>query len=341
MERYKRAIFAAFIRTTPQRWIMNILFVSSTRIGDAVLSTGLLAHLSNFYPGARFTVACGPLPAPIFTHAPGVERVIVLHKRPLAGHWLGLWRDVVGTAWDLVVDLRGSALSWTLWTKKRRVFRRAEPTLHRVESLGRFLALDEPPPPPRIWWSETEEEFAAKVMGDGSPVLGVGPTANWAGKIWPAERFADLLSRLTGVDGILPDARIAVFCGPGEGDIARPVLQTIPSERCIDLVGTVDILTAAACLNRCDLFVGNDSGLMHLAAATGTPTLGLFGPSQPVHYAPWGVHCAVAETDIPYEELVGAPDFDHRTAVSLMTSLSVDRVVAAAEHLWRRTEFTS
>ena len=286
------------------------------------------------------TIACGPLPAPIFAHAPCVERVIALHKRPLAGHWLGLWTKVVGTAWDLVIDLRGSALSWTLWAKRRRVFRRADATLHRVESLGRFLGLDEPPAP-RLWWSATEEAFAQKFIGDGSPVLGIGPTANWAGKIWPAERFTELLGRLTGANGIFPDARIAVFGGAGERDSVRPVLQAIPPERCIDLVGTVDILTAAACLNDCDLFIGNDSGLMHLAAATGTPTLGLFGPSEPRHYAPWGPHCAVAETDIPYAALVGVPGFDPQTTGSLMTSLSVDRVAGAAQDLWRRTGLKS
>ena len=174
------------------------------------------------------------------------------------------------TAWDLVVDLRGSALSWTLWAKKRRVFRWVDYTIHRVESLGRFFALDEPPAP-RIWWSATEEAFAAKNIGDGSPVLALGPTANWTGKIWPAERFTALLGLLTGADGIFPDARIAVFSAAGERNIVRPVLQAIPPERCIDQVGTVDILTAAACLNNCDLFVGNDSDLMHMAAATGTP----------------------------------------------------------------------
>ena len=319
---------------------MNILFVSNTRIGDAVLSTGLLAHLSKRFPDALFTIACGPLAAPIFAHAPGVKRVIALRKRPLAGHWLNLWTDVVGTAWDLIVDLRGSALSWTLWSTKRRVLRGAETNLHRVEALAQFFGVDEPPAP-RMWWSATEEDFAVKHVKAGSPVLALGPTANWAAKIWPAERFIELLTRLTGPDGIFPDARIAVFAGAGERDIARPVLAAIPSERCIDLVGTVDILTAAACLNRCELFIGNDSGLMHIAAATGTQTLGLFGPSPPAHYAPWGPHCAVAATDIPYAVLVGSPNFDHRATESLMTSLSVDRVVGAAQDLRRRCEITS
>jgi heptosyltransferase-3 len=249
---------------------MNILFVSSLRIGDAVLSTGLLAYFSEGFPEVRSAIACGPLPAPIFAHAPCGERVIALHKRSFAGHWLGLWTEVVGTAWDLVVDLRGSALSWTLWAKKRRVFRWVDYTIQHGESLGRFFALDEPPAL-RIWWSATEEAFAAKNIGDGSPVLALGPTANWAGKIWLAQRFTALLGRLAGADSIFPDGRIAVFGAAGERNIVLPVLQAIPPERCINQVGTVDILTAATCLNNCDLFVGNDSGLMYMAAAIGTP----------------------------------------------------------------------
>lgn len=315
--------------------IMNILFISSTRIGDAVLSTGLLEHLLERYPDARFTVACGPLPAPLFARAPRVERVIALHKRPLAGHWLGLWARIAGTTWDLVIDLRGSALAWTVRAGKRQVFRRANDALHRVEALGRLLGLEEPPSP-RLWWAQAEEDEAVARIGKGGAVLALGPTANWPAKIWPAERFVALAQRLTGDGGILAGGRVAVFGGAGERDIARPVLQAIPAERCIDLVGSVDLPTAAACLKRCDLFVGNDSGLMHVAAATGTPTLGLFGPSQSAHYAPWGPHCAVAETDVPFTSLVGAPDFDHRATDTLMTSLSVDRVVAAADELWRR-----
>ena len=316
---------------------MRILFISSTRIGDAVLSTGLLGHLIERFPEARITIACGPLPSRIFARAPHVERVITLYKRPLAGHWRGLWANVAGTVWDLVVDLRGSALSWTLRAKKRRVFRRADDVLHRVEALARLLDLDEPPAP-RIWWSEAEDDLAANHIGDGTPVLALGPTANWPAKIWPADRFVDLATRITARDGPLPEARIAVFGGPDERDLAMPILQAIPPQRCIDLVGAVDLLTVAACIKRCDLFVGNDSGLMHLAAATGTPTLGLFGPSQAVHYAPWGAHCAVAETDISFADLVGAADFDHRTSGTLMTSLSVDRVLTAARELRRRTQ---
>src|SRR5689334_23968356 len=83
--------------------IMNILFITATRIGDAVLSTGLLAHLVERYPGAAVTIAAGPVAAPLFEAVPGLARRIVLEKRRWSGHWLMLWRATVATRWDLVV----------------------------------------------------------------------------------------------------------------------------------------------------------------------------------------------------------------------------------------------
>jgi hypothetical protein len=68
----------------------------------------------------------------------------------------------------------------------------------------------------------------------------------------------------------------------------------------------------------------------------GTPTLGLFGPSLPEHYAPWGPHTAVVSTALSYRELVGVPGYDHRTTDTLMDSLSVDAAEAAVMRLWAR-----
>ena len=70
----------------------RILFVTATRIGDAVLSTGLLAHLIERYPGARVTVTASPVSAPLFQGVPGLERLIALSKRRHARHWLARLR---------------------------------------------------------------------------------------------------------------------------------------------------------------------------------------------------------------------------------------------------------
>ena len=82
------------------------------------------------------------------------------------------------------------------------------------------------------------------------------------------------------------------------------------------------------------MFIGNDTGLMHIAAAVGTPTLGLFGPSPVSQYAPWGPHTAVVRSVDPPEAMFG-PGFDHRTTDTLMDGLTVDAAEAAARHLAR------
>jgi heptosyltransferase-3 len=115
--------------------------------------------------------------------------------------------------------------------------------------------------------------------------------------------------------------------------MAAPLLDSIPEARRLDLIGQ-PLPVAAACIARSTLYVGNDSGLMHIAAATGTPTLGLFGPSPDARYGPWGAHCAAVRTRESYRELVTAPDFDHLSQKSLMTGLSVDDAYAALANLY-------
>jgi ADP-heptose:LPS heptosyltransferase len=314
---------------------MHVLFVTSNRIGDAVLSSGLLAWLIERRPEARFWVAAGPGPAELFRSAPRVERTIALPKRRLGAHWLALWRVAAPVRWDLVVDLRGSALAWLLWARERRVLRPAERPTHRVRHLAALFGLREAPAP-RLWNAAAELERAAELVPRGGPVLALGPTANWGGKQWPADRFAELAGRLTGPGGPLAGARVAVFGAANERAAAQPLLDALPPPRRIDLVGAVDLPTAHACLARADLYVGNDSGLMHIAAAAGAPTLGLFGPSREELYAPWGARSASVRTEQGFNEIVRDPSYDHRRNDSWMGSLSVETVEAAAAALLAR-----
>jgi ADP-heptose:LPS heptosyltransferase len=313
---------------------MQILFVTATRIGDAVLSTGLLAHLIERHPGARLTIAAGQIAAPLFEAVPGLKRLLVIEKRRLRFHWLGLYRAVAGRRWDVVVDLRGSALPWLLYAGERHAMAKGDGQEHRVRQLARLFRLD-PPPSPRLWLAPAHEARAETLVPAGGPVLAVGPAANWRGKQWRGERFAELAKRLTAADGPLPGARIAVLAAAHERAQAEPLLAAVPKGRIVDLVGKTDLLTAAAVLRRCALFIGNDTGLMHIAAATGVPTLGLFGPSPIDQYAPWGPCTAAVRTEMPPEAMfVGK--FDHLTTDTLMDSLSVEAAEAATWRLWRR-----
>lgn len=316
---------------------MKVLLITSNRIGDAVLSTGLVAWMVDNVRDLRLTVACGPLAAPLFEAVPGIERVIPMPKGRYGAHWFRLWRQVWWKRWNLIVDLRGSLIGQFLRSTRRKVMLFHNNSVHKVGQLAGFMKLN-PVPGPRIYVNAAHEQAAARMIPGNGPVLAVAPTANWIGKIWPADRFVAAIERLTAEGGILPGARIAVFGGPGEEELARPVLAAFPADRVINLVGTVDLLTASACLRRCALFIGNDSAPMHLASASGIPTIGLFGPSRDRVYGPWGPKGRAIRTDLSYDEIVTARDYDHRLPRSWMGSLPVDKVVAEAEDFWRDLE---
>lgn len=307
----------------------KILFITSNRLGDGVLSTGALDYLLKKYPNAEVTVACGPLLTGIFAATP-VARVITLKKERWAGHWRKLWRETALTQWDVIVDLRNSLVSRLLYGHKKYIWHGGDNRLHKVEQIAALLDAS-PPPAPRLWFDAATLRAAEKLVPGGGPVIAIGPAANWAAKTWPAENFIELINRLTVADGALPDARIAVFAAPGEEETAYKVLNAISAPRRIDGIGWASPLLAAAAINRTDLYIGNDSGLMHCAAAGGTKTLGLFGPSRPEHYRPWGPHCAYVSTPESFEQLIDYPGYDPKTAPCLMTSLTVDMATDAAK----------
>jgi heptosyltransferase-3 len=303
------------------REAMRILFVTATRIGDAVLSTALLGHLLRTHPGARITVACGPAAAGVFARMPGLERLIVVEKRAVSLHWPLLWAQVAFTRWDLVVDLRASALAWMVPARRRAIGKGGRRPGHRLNHIGEVLGLSPPPLP--VAWTGPEDEARAEALLPGGPWLVLGPTANWAEKVWPADRFVAVAAALTAAGGVLEDARIAVLAGPGETErsMARPVLDALPGA--VDLVGKLSLPEVAAVLRRAALYVGNDSGLMHLAAAAGAPVIGLFGQSDAREYGPSGPRAVAVSAD-------GEPF--HTT----MSALPIERVVAAAERLLAR-----
>ncbi len=281
-------------------------------------------------------MACGGLAASLFEGMPGLDRVIVIKKQSFNRHWLKLWMKVIFTRWDMVVDLRDSIISRTIISKKRFIHTGGiDKNLHKVEQNAAVMRLA-PPPAPVIWVSPGQAERAARLIPDGGPVLAVGPTANWIGKTWPAERFIETAAALTGPGGILPGARVAVFAAPGEEAAARLVLASVPADRRIDMIAKADPGTAAACLKRCAFYIGNDSGLMHGAAAAGVPTVGLFGPSWAHIYRPWGAKAGYVGTKETFAELIDFPGYDSKTLDrSLMTGLAVEAVLDYVTSFWR------
>ncbi|MEM8833390.1 MAG: glycosyltransferase family 9 protein [Pseudomonadota bacterium] len=307
---------------------MKILFITSTRIGDAVLSTGILDHLAREHEKAEITVVCGPLPASLFEGFPKVTEIIALKKEKRNGHWVKLWKRAVGTQWDIVIDLRNSAVSRLIRAKQRFVLgKHIDQGCHKVKQAAQIMKLSDVPAP-KLYFNKAQDEFADSVIGNHQKFIAVGPTANWIGKTWPPENFIEVLQWLRSEEGPYTYYPVAIVAAPGEEEQAAPVLESIPADQSIDVIAKGNPGQVGAILNRAAFYIGNDSGLMHMAAACSVPTVGVFGPSYPYLYAPWGTHTAYARTPETYDELIDFEGYDPTTITrSLMDTLTAEDVI--------------
>jgi len=130
-------------------------------------------------------------------------------------------------------------------------------------------------------------------------LLAISPGASDDLKRWPADRFAQLCRAAIEELG----AAILLFCGPGEARILRELADWTGNLPGIKIVQNLHLRRVAALLSLCTLYIGNDSGLMHLAAAVQTPVVALFGPTSPHLYLPCWVpsRAVVAPVTCPYQ----------------------------------------
>lgn len=309
----------------------GVLFIAPNRIGDAVLATGALAYAQTLAAGP-VTIACGALPADLFRATPGLAALHKIEKRRDDGHWFALWRALRRERFDLAVDLRGTLLTYALSARRRIVNRKTSTVRHKIEELTALM--DAPAAlAPRVITDERARADADAAMGGAEPILALGAGANFIGKRWPPERFAAVARRLVSPSGPLAGARIALLGGPEDRAIASEIAASLDADgvTATDLAGKLDLNACAALLERATLFIGNDSGLMHIAAAAGAPTLGLFGPSDERVYGPYGVRTR-ALRGRAYEAIMAEGYMPHITR-SLMEDITVDAAEQAASEL--------
>lgn len=269
----------------------RILFITLSNIGDVVLTTPALEALHQGFPQASIDLVADPRSSLVFAHCP--YRGSIFHKSKKAG-WRGLTKLIYQlrrTRYDLIADLRTDGLTYLLRAQKRLTKWRIKPTgPHAVEHHWAVVAPLLPPaapiPPCRIWLQSEQMQFAKDQLSPlpGNRWLALGPGANWAPKIWPAPAFIALVNAVKNhFDGVI------LVGGTGDRERGQIIAAnlSLPS---LNLCSTTDLLQTAAALQQASVFVGNDSGLGHLASAVGIPTLTIFGPGQPERYHPWGKH---------------------------------------------------
>ena len=292
----------------------RLLVITLSNIGDLVMTTPVMEALAQRFPNARIDVVADARSSSLLHAAPYIGTIHHRDKRAGLGGLARLVKALRVQRYRLAVDLRTPVIPYLVRAEQRLVKprrKRARVRRHAVSEHFEVLqSLLGPGMPPlcRLYLDATvvadaQVRLAALPQG---PLLAIAPGANWPGKEWPVPRYRALL------DVLREDFAAAVILGNDAdrekatslGEVALPVL---------DLTGRTALPLAAAILARMNMFIGNDSGLGHIAAAMAVPTLTLFGPGEPQRYRPWG----------PRGKILLAPGGD-------LQRLEVERVVQAA-----------
>jgi heptosyltransferase-3 len=344
----------------PARWewtdVRRVLVIRLRSIGDTVLATPSLHALRRFLPRARVDVLLEDWVAPLLEGSSDVDRIVTV-KRKSKPSRLQVARKLRAESYDVVYNLHGGSTA-ALLTRATGATHRVGYADYAYASLHNHAA----PPSSELWGREKTHsveqqlaligwtgvpvtdrpatrlavmpEAAARVaqslrdagLIDSQPFALIHPAAAFDTKTWAAENFARVVEHLA-ARGI---ASVAV-AAPNESK----VVEAVRSNARAPLVGFTDLvlpeLTALAA--RASLFVGNDSGVAHIAAAVGTPQVVVFGSSNVAHWRPWSLGAA----EVVREEMPCAPcpgytcaEFD---APECIRRVSVERVTAAVERI--------
>jgi lipopolysaccharide heptosyltransferase II len=303
--------------TAPPR---RALILKPCCLGDVLLATPLLASLAAAWPEARIDWAVDRHSRPALAgnaHLTGcLDATHCLRGDLRPGALLGLARAIRRGGYDAVfVPDRSPLLAWLAWLARvplrvgldsagrgrrytvRVAVEPAGPVVHEAElylDLARALGLPAAPPRPVFQPSTADRAAASQVLVPLAervprvalhPGGGMNPGMTLLAKRWPAERYAQLADRLVAERG----AGIVLLGGPDEQAVGESVWQRLaPATRTValDLTGRLTLGETAAVIAAGHLYVGNDSGIAHLAVAVGTPVVAVFGPTDPRRYGP-------------------------------------------------------
>ncbi len=302
----------------------KILVVQTSFLGDAVLTTPLLAEIRRLFPQARTALLCTPQARHLFEGNPDIDELLTDDKKGAGRGPLGTWRAArdlrsrgftiavsphksLRTALLLVlagiplrVGFRQSA-GWFLY--HRRVDR--DPARHDVErnlSLLEALGVRANGRPGHLrvetaaGVAESVERLfrSLGVRRDGL-IVGVNPGSVWPTKRWTAEGYAEVLIRLREKYR----CQILIFGGPDDQRIVAKI-QQLSGNIGVSLAGKMDLQQLACALDWCNLFITNDSGPMHVAVARGIPVVAIFCATTPsLGFYPYTSRAVVVEKALP------------------------------------------
>jgi len=339
--------------------VRRLLIVKPSSLGDVVHALPTLSALRRRFPSAKLSWLVKREWADVLEGNPDLDEVLSVDLSVKG--WPAAIRAVRAGRFDLVVDLQGllrsAVLGWASGSPARVGFangREGSPwcythrvpvpdaSIHAVDRcllIARFLGAEPEKPGPSAFHLPQESAAEARVeallaaagVQAGTMLVALNPSARWTTKQWPAESFAAVGDWLQ-----QQGARVVVIGGREERPVGEAVMRAMHGAP-IDLAGKTTMKELIALLRRLRVFITNDSGPMHLAAAVGTPVIALFGPTDPARTGPYGAGHVVLRSGVPC-----SPCFSRHCAnavtMECLTAIQPQRVIEAASKLLNREE---
>jgi lipopolysaccharide heptosyltransferase II len=336
---------------------MKILVRAPNWVGDAVMAIPALESIRRTHADDEICVLARPVVADLFSGQPFADRILSYNFRGSHRGWLGREKFVAELRkekFNIAVLLQNAfEAAWLAWragiperigyardargpllTRAIRAPQEGEIPKHEshyyLELLHRAGWIEVSPAIPSIHLFVSDSarraaESALRSAGarENAWRCAIAPGASYgAAKCWPPERFGLLADRLISECG----ADVIFFGTPGEKEIAARIRSNMKS-RAISLVGETSMRDLAALFASCSVFIGNDSGAMHVAAAAGLPVIGIFGSTDPEGTAP-----LTEQFTLIREAVSCSPCFLRRCPVDhrCMARITVDSVFIAA-----------
>ena len=257
---------------------MKILFICSNLIGDTILSSGAINHIINQNQEAKLTFVVGPTAAPLLKNYKNIENIIIFKKRKLNLHWLDIFQKTYSIKWDIIVDFRSSALSLLLKNNKKYIFKKLH-SIHHIQQLNSSFGFE--CSNLLIPSSDDEANKVNNHLDNSFKHVVIFPGGNWTPKLWSAENYNETMKLL--IDKYDKIKFIIVGSLKEKNKFYNLLIKDIKEDLIIDLFGHNLTLTSAY-MKKSDVFIGNDSGLMHLAVASKLRVISLFGPTNDLVY---------------------------------------------------------
>lgn len=269
----------------------KVLVFSFSFIGDAVLSTAVIQPLRRHFSDAHITFLVGPRAFDLLATDPNIDAALVYDNRGEHAGWKGRLRLIKTLRldeFDIVVNLRDSLTARCIGAEYWGMMR-GDSNRHAVTRYLEILqrqGIDTTDAHPHLQLTEAEyaaaHRFLAKTGRTPEQLLiGIHPGGNWKYKLWDARNYAQLANVLRKEQ----KASILLFAGPNERELQVQVVKMMDVPPI--LVKTENLRHLAALISACDVYIGNDTGPMHIASAVDTPAVALFGSTNHIRSGPY------------------------------------------------------